>query len=149
MQKKLPDYPKIISDYRELIESENRRVNERLTIFCQFQGLLFAALALGWEKASNKDLLWMLSLLGIFSAGVISRALFMATNGINILHKEYLTLPEEARRLAGPVVGNLPDEKKSKISGKGRVYFTPSIVLPVLMILGWSFIIISKILKWV
>ena len=70
------DLRKIFEDYRDMIENENRRVNERLTIFCQFQGLLVSALAFGWDKQNAFPLLVLTIGLGFVSAIAQGRGLW-------------------------------------------------------------------------
>ena len=109
-----------------MIENENKRVNERLTVFCQFQGLLVTALALGWGKTNGLELIGLTSGLGLCSAIVQGRGLYGAVRAIDLLYEAYLKLPQAVRSLAGPVVGKIPHPEEAFVPSKIRAFLTPS-----------------------
>jgi len=141
-----PYYQKKIDDYRKIIEFEHIRINERLTILCQFQGLLFGSLALGWEKNQNRDLIYILAFLGVFSSITLARSLYQAQIGIVLFQKEYSKIPKKYRELSGPVMGNMPVDENDPIPRIVRVFLTPGLVLPLLMLGAWLILIFLKLL---
>jgi hypothetical protein len=133
----IPNQRKIVEDYRDMIENENRRVNERLTVFCQFQGLLVTALALGWGKRNGLELTGLTAGLGFCSAIVQGRGLYGAVRAIDLLYEEYLKLPKNIRAFAGPVVGKIPHPDQAFVPSRARAFLTPSMILPGLMLGAW------------
>jgi hypothetical protein len=134
---------KKVDDYREMIESENRRVNDRLTVLCQFEGLLFTALSLGWDK--NIEYVIVLATVGLMSSIALARALYNAESGIDKLYKTYILLPKDQKEQAGPVIGNYTLGPKDGIPRRWRFFLTPSVALPILLSLAWLCIAIIKL----
>lgn len=131
-----------IKDIRELIENENKRVHERLTLLVQFQGLLFTALALGWNK--NYYLILLLAIVGIFSAFSFGQILVFTQLALRKLIDEYDKIPKEEKDLEGHVIGIFAFRGNRFFYVLGNI-FNPSFVLPCLSIIVWIFILIIKI----
>jgi hypothetical protein len=131
-----------IKDIRELIECENRRIHERLTLLVQFQGLLFTALALGWNK--NYYLILLLAIVGIISSFSFGQILFFTQLAFRKLLEEYNKIPKEEKDLEGPVIGIYAFRENRIFYILGSI-FNPSFALPWLSIIAWIFILIIKI----
>jgi hypothetical protein len=127
-----------IKAIREMIESENRRINERLTVLIQFAGLLFAAVALAWNKDSK--FIIVVSVLGFCTTIIFLRSLVRAQIAIYELMMHYWNLPKAERDEAGPVIGIY--QKNS--SHKWRVYFTPPFGVPFCITIAWGLLIVYK-----
>jgi hypothetical protein len=134
-----------IKDIREMIEYENKRAQERLTILVQFQGLLFTALSLAWDK--NRHLILLIAIVGIISSFSIGQILHFTQEAFGKLVKEYDKIPKEERDLEGPVVGIFAWGKNKFLFVLGRI-FNPTFALPALSIAAWIFILIIKSNNW-
>lgn len=142
-----------IEHYRELIESENRRISERFAILTQFQGLLFASFSLILCKIDTPYnehfyyFLFVLAAVGILSAASIFYFLNLAGVAINDIWNEYQSIPKDQRDLEGPIIGHFRafENRKEKFIKK---ICSPHRAIPLLLIIAWtiiSFIIFSFI----
>ncbi len=130
---------KKIKDIRELIEFENKRVHERLTLLVQFQGLLFTALALGWNK--NYYLILLLSIVGIISAFSFGQILYFTQLAFRKLNDEYNKISNEDKEKEGGVIGFYAFTNNKFLYILGSI-FNPSYTLPWLSISAWIFILV-------
>ena len=70
---------------RTMIRHENELFNHRLTWMATLQGLLFAALGFAWDKKDTRELLWVLSAVGLLTSLSSMRALKAGASAIESL----------------------------------------------------------------
>jgi hypothetical protein len=124
-----PD-PLIMEEFdrlRKMIEYENELINQRLTWFGTFQGLLLAAVAFAWDKDA-RALVWIFCSLGalvalssLFGTGRANRAIAgLRAHWDKTKPKDY----------AGPDIEGVR-------SDSGFWWLMPGYALPFLSCLGW------------
>jgi hypothetical protein len=118
---------------REMIRHENDLLNQRITWFSTIQGLLFAALALVWDKANSNSLVIILSLIG----GILSASTFYALQrGLEAIRIqiEWWDKNKTAGYSGPDIIGRRP-------SPKSRNFFWPYFLFPIVFIAAWTFIL--------
>ena len=123
-----------------MIENENRRLHERFSILAQFQGLLFTALSLGWDK--NLHLIILIAIVGILSAVTIGGALQFAIIAMIKLTDEYDLIPKGERDLEGPVIGLFPAKFRHNLFAR---FISYPFAIPLLVLPAWICIIYIKL----
>jgi len=117
---------------REMVKQEGELINHRITWLVTLQGLLFAALGFAWKD--GRELIPILSLLGMLTSASTLSVLILAHRAFESLLKDWDS--HKSADYDGPnVIGY---RSKSKILMLSRPWFS----LPFLFILGWIFVII-------
>ena len=123
--------------YRDLINQENARWNERMTWLLQSQALLFASIALGWEK--DPMLVCLLAGVGIASSYTIGRFLRNAITTIEGYIDEW---DDRAHDYKGPKLtgGIRKDGRADKADWRH-----PTIMMPHMFILAWLLLLLVRL----
>jgi hypothetical protein len=121
---------------RDMVRHEDDLLNQRITWFSTIQGLLFAALALVWDKASSSSLVLTLSLIGVILSASTFYALQRGLEAIRIQIEWWDK--NKATNYAGPdVIGRRPGLKSKN-------WLWPYFLFPVVFITAWTFILIWR-----
>ncbi len=120
----------ITATIRSLNQFEAEQVDRRLNWHGTLQGLLFTALAFGWDK--NIKLSKLIAALGFASALLIFVGLITSAIGIWKLHKLWRKTRPSRNHGTVEVFSNFPER------APWLTFVSPSILLPVVFALAWT-----------
>lgn len=124
---------------REMIRHEDDLFNQRITWFSTIQGLLFAALALSWDKTNAFSLVIILSLLGAIISGstyyTLRRGLEAVVTQMDWWDKHK---PDD---YSGPdIIGRRPTPKSKNL-------LWPYFLFPIVFMAAWIIILIWRFIS--
>ena len=124
---------------RELVRHENELINQRIGWLVQTEGLLFAALAFSWERASR--LSYILAAVGIATAVSIGSVTYLYGPAVRNVNKFWEARVPEHRRRNRLVIG------LSTPSGRLLKLLHPWRALPVIFVAVWIGVVVVRLLS--
>jgi hypothetical protein len=128
----------IDSRKKDIIErnrDENTFINHRMTWLGSFQGFLFAAVAVSWDKTGTKPLIIIICIIGM----VVSASICYG------IHRANIAIDNNTAKwdMIKPRPIDITDiDSEGYRSGGGAAWFMPGKIIPFSLIAAWFFVFI-------
>lgn len=122
---------RVVSSLRTMVQYEAEQVNRRVGWLGTLQGLLFAALALGWGK--SQALARLIAVLGFVVAALVFCGLLSAAFSCRRIRKRWRDFGSEGEDPTD-VFGSYPD------STPWAVFVAPELLIPIAFAIAWTVI---------